>query len=161
MLHPDGQYDPQIVPQLIDAIRDGSGDMVLASRFLVGGKALQGGMPIYKFVANRSLTAIENVMLGLKLSEYHSGYRAYSRELLETIPFLRNSNDFVFDQQLIFQAAHFGFKIHEIPVETRYFEGASSISFRRSVVYGLATLGLATRYLLHKGGILGCLLFRE
>lgn len=161
MLHPDGQYDPLIVPQLLDAVRDGTGDMILASRFLVRGGPLQGGMPIYKFLANRSLTMVENMVSGLRLSEYHSGYRAYSRRLLETIPFLRNSNDFVFDQQMIFQAVHFGFRIHELPVETKYFEGASSISFKRSVAYGLSTLGVAARYLLHRYGIVGCSLFKE
>lgn len=160
MLHPDGQYDPQIVPKLIDAVRDGVGELILASRFLERGRALQGGMPVYKYVANRFLTTIENVALGLNLSEYHTGYRAYSRLLLETVPFLRNSNDFVFDQQMIFQAAHFGFKIYELPVATKYFEGASTISFKRSVVYGLSTLNVAAHYLAHKYGIIRCPLFR-
>lgn len=161
MLHPDGQYDPAVVPQLIDAVRDGKGDMILASRFLDRDGPLQGGMPVYKFIANRCLTAMENLILGLKLSEYHTGYRAYSRRLLETVPFLRNSNDFVFDQQMIFQAVHFGLKIHELPVATKYFEGASSISFKRSVIYGLSTLGMAAQYTLCKYGIIGCLLLRK
>ena len=161
MLHPDGQYDPQIIPELIEAVQRGAGDMVLASRFLNPDGPLQGGMPYYKYVSNRFLTTAENIVLGQKLSEYHTGYRAFSRQLLETIPFLRNSNDFVFDQQIIFQAAYFNFKIHELPVVTKYFKDASSISFRRSVVYGLSTLNVLTRYLLHKYGIVQCPLFQH
>jgi glycosyltransferase involved in cell wall biosynthesis len=161
MLHPDGQYDPLVVPQLIDAVQRGAGELVLASRFLNPGGPLQGGMPIYKYIFNRFLTGVENMALGLRLSEYHTGYRAYSRRLLKTIPFLRNSNDFVFDQQIIFQAAHFGFKICELPVTTKYFEGASSISFKRSVVYGLSTLGVVARYSLNKYGLVGCSVFRK
>ena len=152
MLHPDGQYDPSIIPDMITAIESGA-DLVLGSRFLEKGGALGGGMPLYKFLANRFLTAVENLALGLHLSEFHTGYRAYSRRLLETVPFLRNSNDFVFDTQVIFQAAHFGFNITEVPVETRYFDEASSISLRRSVVYGLSTLWVAFRYILHRLGL--------
>jgi hypothetical protein len=110
-------------------------------------------MPKYKYVANRFLTAVENLVMGTQLSECHTGYRAYSRKLLETVPFLRNANDFVFDTQMIFQAAHFGFKFAEAPVTTRYFNEASSISFRASAVYGLKTLGVAFRYLLHRTGV--------
>lgn len=150
MLHPDGQYDPAIIPQMIQAIENGDGDFILASRFLEKGGALKGGMPFYKFLSNRFLTTVENMALNLHLSEYHSGYRAYSRKVLETVPFLRNSNDFVFDTQMIFQAANFGFKIHEVPVSTKYFEGASSISLRRSIVYGLSTLSIVVQYLLNK-----------
>jgi glycosyltransferase involved in cell wall biosynthesis len=149
MLHPDGQYDPDIIPQMINAIRDGKGDFVLGSRFLPPAGALTGGMPRYKYFANRFLTAVENLVMGTKLSECHTGYRAYSRELLETVPFLRNSNNFVFDTEMIFQAHYFGFRFAEVPVSTRYFNEASSISFFSSVQYGLSTLWVAGRYLLH------------
>lgn len=153
MLHPDGQYDPVLIPDLIAAVETGKGDMVLASRFLEKGGPLRGGMPLYKFMANRFLTGVENLVLGTRLSEMHTGYRAYNRRFLETVPFLRNSNDFVFDTQIIFQAVAFGFQIGEIPVTTKYFEGASSISFRRSVIYGLSTLWVAWKYLLHRLGV--------
>jgi glycosyltransferase involved in cell wall biosynthesis len=150
MLHPDGQYDPKIIPEMIAAIQDGAGDFVLGSRFMPPERALLGGMPRYKYLANRFLTAIENFVMGTKLSECHTGYRAYSRPLLETVPFLRNSNDFVFDTEMIFQANFFGFKFAEVPVTTKYFNEASSISFTASVIYGLKTLWVAGRYLLHR-----------
>ena len=153
MLHPDGQYDPAVIPDLIEAIENGEGDMVLASRFKNPDGPLKGGMPFYKFLANRFLTTAENIALGSNLTECHTGYRAYNRKLLETVPFLRNSNDFVFDTQMIFQTVAFGFRLSEVAVSTRYFEGASSINFRRSVVYGLSTLSVAFKYLLHKWGI--------
>ena len=150
MLHPDGQYDPDIIPQMIAAIRDGEGDFVLGSRFLPPSGALDGGMPRYKYLANRFLTSVENLVMGTNLSECHTGYRAYSRELLETVPFLRNSNNFVFDTEMIFQTHHFGFRFAEVPVSTRYFNEASSISFFSSMQYGLSTLWVAGRYLLHR-----------
>ncbi|MCB8990971.1 MAG: glycosyltransferase family 2 protein [Ardenticatenaceae bacterium] len=150
MLHPDGQYDPEIIPDMINAIWERRGDFVMGSRFLPPENALQGGMPRYKFLANRFLTAVENLVMGTKLSECHTGYRAYSRRLLETVPFLRNSNGFVFDTEMIFQANHFGFHFAEVPVSTRYFNEASSISFTGSTVYGLKTLWVAGRYLLHR-----------
>lgn len=153
MLHPDGQYDPAVIPDMIEAIESGKGDMVMASRFLDPQGPRKGGMPLYKIVANRFLSTVENLVLGTRLSEFHTGYRAYSRQLLETVPFLRNSNDFVFDTQMIFQVIAFGFNITEVPVSTKYFEGASSINFRRSVVYGLSTLAVAWRYLLHRLGL--------
>jgi len=149
MLHPDYQYDSTLVPELIRPIQEGRADMVLGSRFLSGG-TLAGGMPIYKFVANRFLTIVENLTLGQNLSECHTGFRAYSRKLLLTIPFLLNSDDFVFDTEVIAQAAAFGFQIAEIGVPTRYFKEASSVNFRRSVVYGLSTLGVMARYTLSK-----------
>jgi hypothetical protein len=128
--------------------------MVLGSRLLGGAAAtLKGGMPLWKFVSNRFLTTVENAVFGTHLSEMHTGYRAYSRRLLETIPFLLNSEDFVFDTQVIAQAVACGFRIVEVPVPTRYFPEASSVNFRRSVTYGLATLGVARRYLLHRLGI--------
>jgi len=150
MLHPDGQYDPKIIPDMIAAIRDGRGDFVMGSRFMPPAAALAGGMPRYKYLANRFLTASENFVMGTKLSECHTGYRAYSRRLLETVPFLRNSNDFAFDTEMIFQANYFGFQFAEVPVSTKYFNEASSISFRASTTYGLKTLWVAGRYLLHR-----------
>ena len=150
MLHPDGQYDPNIIPDMIAAIREGRGDFVLGSRFLPPSSARQGGMPVYKYVANRFLTGAENLVMRTNLSECHTGYRAYSRRLLETVPFLRNSNNFVFDTEMIFQSQHFGFRFAEVPVATRYFNEASSISFWSSMQYGLSTLWVATRYLLHR-----------
>ena len=153
MLHPDYQYDATRIPALVAPILSGERDLMLGSRFL--GDPLAGGMPKWKFVANRFLTIVENVAFGLRLSEYHTGLRAYSRRLLETIPYQLNSNDFVFDQELIAQvvAAGMGRRIGEIAVPTRYFEEASSVGFKRSVVYGTSTLRVVTRYLLHRVGL--------
>jgi glycosyltransferase involved in cell wall biosynthesis len=139
MVHPDYQYTPLLIPAMAGMIASGVYDMVLASRIL-GGGALRGGMPTYKYIANRLLTAFQNLFLGLKLSEYHTGYRAFSRQLLETLPLLENSDDFVFDNQMIAQAAMFNFRIGEISCPTKYFKDASSINFRRSVQYGLGVL---------------------
>ncbi|MGB2940040.1 MAG: glycosyltransferase family 2 protein [Candidatus Dormiibacterota bacterium] len=152
MLHPDGQYDPKILGQMIDVIRRGEADLVLGSRFARPGQARLGGMPWWKRIANRFLTVCENAVLGLRLTEYHSGYRAYSRQFLETVPFLRNSNDFVFDTQILIQAAAFGFKAVDVPVETRYFAEASSVNFRVSLVYGLKTMASLVRYVTHRVG---------
>ncbi len=152
MVHPDNQYDSTLVPELIRPILAGEVDIVLGSRIL-SGTALSGGMPLWKYVANRFLTGVENLAFGLRLSEYHTGFRAYSRRLLETLPFLLNSDDFVFDQEIMAQAVGFGFRVGEIPVPTRYFPEASSVNFRRSVQYGLDVLGLVGRYLLHRGGL--------
>ncbi|MCA1644711.1 MAG: glycosyltransferase family 2 protein [Chloroflexi bacterium] len=152
MVHPDNQYDSTLVPQMIKPILDGRADIVLGSRLLNGG-ALSGGIPWWKFVANRFLTFVENMAFGLRLSEYHTGFRAYSRRLLETLPFLLNSDDFVFDQEIMAQAVSFGFRVGEIPVPTRYFAEASSVNFERSVEYGLAVLRLVLRYLLHRAHI--------
>jgi glycosyltransferase involved in cell wall biosynthesis len=150
MLHPDYQYDATRIPDLVAPIADGERDLMLGSRFL--GDPLAGGMPRWKYFANRFLTTLENVAFGLRLSEYHTGLRAYSRRLLETIPFSRNSDNFVFDQELIAQvvAAGMADRIGEIAVPTRYFTEASSVGFRRSVVYGLSTLQVIVRYLLHR-----------
>ena len=151
MLHPDYQYDATRIPALIEPILTGQADLMLGSRFL--GDPLAGGMPRYKYFSNRFLTTVENLAFGLHLSEYHTGLRAYSRRLLETIPYQLNSNDFVFDQELIAQVvAAGGFKIGEIAVPTRYFQEASSVGFRRSVVYGLSTMRVVARYLLHRIG---------
>jgi glycosyltransferase involved in cell wall biosynthesis len=150
MLHPDYQYDATRIPALIAPIADGSRDLMLGSRFL--GDPLAGGMPRWKYVSNRFLTVLENVAFGLHLSEYHTGLRAYSRRLLETIPYELNSNDFVFDQELIAQVVAAGMtdRIGEIAVPTRYFEEASSVGLRRSIVYGLSTLRVVARYVLHR-----------
>jgi glycosyltransferase involved in cell wall biosynthesis len=160
MLHPDGQYDPAIIPEMIRPIREGRADMVLGSRMLVPGAAKRGGMPLWKRIANRFLTTLENLAMGRKFAECHTGYRAYSRRFLETVPFLRNSNDFVFDTEVIFQAVHFGLPVVEVPVASRYFEDASSVGFRQGVVYGLGTLWTALRFLLHRWGVLGSERFR-
>lgn len=151
MLHPDYQYDATRIGALVAPILDGTADMMLGSRLL--GDPLAGGMPWWKWISNRALTGLENAVFGLHLSEYHTGFRAYSRQLLETIPYHDNSDDFVFDQQLVSQVVACGFRIGEIPVETRYFAEASSVGLRRSIVYGLSTLRVAGRHLLHRLGV--------
>ena len=148
MLHPDYQYDATRIPALIEPIALGRVDLMLGSRFL--GDPLAGGMPRWKYVSNRFLTGMENLVFGQRLSEYHTGFRAYSRRLLETVPYHRNSDDFVFDQELIAQAIAAGFEIGEIAVPTRYFAEASSVGLRRSIVYGLSTLRVCARYALHR-----------
>ncbi|MFH1137373.1 MAG: glycosyltransferase family 2 protein [Pseudomonadota bacterium] len=142
MLHPDYQYSPRIIPALAGLVASGEYDVALGSRIL-GGKTRQGGMPLYKYIANRFLTVTENLLLGAKLSEYHTGFRAFSREVLETLPLLENSNDFVFDNQMLAQALYFGFSIGEVSCPTKYFPEASSINFSRSVKYGLGVLATA------------------
>jgi hypothetical protein len=151
MLHPDGQYDPTIIPNLCKVIEEGDADIVLGSRWL-GLDPAKAGMPWWKRLGNRFLTGVENRVLGLRLSEYHTGYRAYSRRFLEAIPFLENSNDFVFDTQVLIQAATFGFKIGEVPAIGKYHEDASSVSFLTSTVYGLETLAALLRYIVHRAG---------
>jgi glycosyltransferase involved in cell wall biosynthesis len=153
MVHPDYQYTPLLVPAMAGMVASGIYDMVLASRIL-GAGALKGGMPLYKYFFNRCLTAFQNIFLGIKLSEYHTGFRAFSRNLLMTLPLLENSDDFVFDNQMIAQAAMFGFKIGEISCPTKYFEEASSINFRRSVKYGLEVLVTTATFVAHKLGII-------
>ena len=160
MLHPDYQYDPTLIPEMIRPIREGRADLVLGSRLLeVDGR--QYGMPAYKYFANRFLTSVENRAMGTHLSELHTGYRAYSRKLLTTIPYLRNSDDFVFDSQVLFQTVAFGFEIAEISVPCRYMSEASSINFIRSLRYGLSTLGVAWQYTMHKKGRRKSPLFRR
>lgn len=149
MIHPDGQYDPAFLQEIVKPILNGAADIVLGSRMVTWENALKGGMPFYKFISNIFLTTTENLVLGLRLSEYHTGYRAYSRHFLETIPYMRNSNDFVFDTQVLVQAAHFKMRIAEIPVTTKYFTEASSVNFWHSIIYGLKTLAVLWRYLLH------------
>ncbi len=145
MLHPDYQYSPKLVAAMASMIASGHYDVVLASRIL-GKGALAGGMPLYKYIANRGLTFIENILLGQKLSEYHTGYRAWSRKVLETLPLDACSDDFVFDNQMLAQTTWFGFDTGEISCPTRYFQEASSINFHRSVIYGLGVLKTALTY---------------
>jgi glycosyltransferase involved in cell wall biosynthesis len=154
MLHPDGQYEAELIPRMIEPILEGEADLVLGSRMLVPGAAREAGMPLYKRIANRFLTTIENRVLGTRLTDLHTGYRAYDRKLLLTVPFLRNSLDFSFDSELLMQASHFGFRIREVSARTRYFEDASSVGFSASTVYGLKTLWSALRLLLHRARIL-------
>jgi glycosyltransferase involved in cell wall biosynthesis len=154
MLHPDGQYEPSLIPEMLGPILRDEADFVLGSRFAEPGMARAGGMPIWKYMANRGLTTIENRVLGTHLTEMHTGYRAYSRKLLLEVPFLRNALDFSFDSEMIMQAVHFGFRIGEVPARSRYFDDASSISLRPSIVYGLKTLWAAARLVLHRRGIL-------
>ena len=150
MIHPDYQYDSRVIAVAVEILRLGICDCVLGSRIRTRREALDGGMPRYKYVANRLLTFAENIALGQNLGDFHSGFRAYRREVLETLPWKENSNDFVFDSQFQAQLVHFGFKIGDIPVPVRYFEEASSINFRRSVKYGLSTLGVLARFWLHR-----------
>lgn len=147
MLHPDYQYSPRLVTAMSSMIASGHYDVVLGSRIL-GGGALRGGMPLYKYIANRFLTLFQNLLLGAKLSEYHTGFRAFRREVLETLPLEENSDDFIFDNQMIAQAINFGFRIGEISCPTRYFTDASSINFRRSVKYGLGVLATSIKFFL-------------
>ena len=152
MVHPDYQYSPRLLPAMAGMVASGHFDCVLGSRIL-GVGARKGGMPLWRYVANRALTLFENLMLGYKLSEYHSGYRAFSRKLLETLPLEENSDDFVFDNQMLAQTLWFGFEIGEVTCPTRYFAEASSISFARSVKYGFGVLGMALGYRLARLGL--------
>jgi glycosyltransferase involved in cell wall biosynthesis len=146
MIHPDYQYDSRVIPHLVGFIELGICDVVLGSRIRTRGEALGGGMPIWKYLANRALTIVENVALGQNLGDFHSGLRAYRRTVLETVPFLANSDDFVFDTQFLVQCVYLGFRLGDVPVPVRYFEEASNIDFRRSVRYGVATLGVLGQY---------------
>jgi glycosyltransferase involved in cell wall biosynthesis len=152
MLHPDYQYTPLLVTAMASMVAYGVYDVVLGSR-IIGGQALRGGMPIYKYIANRFLTAFENFFLRIKLSEYHTGYRVFSRDVLTKVPLLENSDDFVFDNQMIAQCVYFGFRIGEVSCPTKYFDEASSINFRRSVTYGLGVVGTTLQFALQRWGI--------
>src|SRR5437016_4816770 len=153
LVHPDYQYTPLLVTAMASMVAYGVYDVVLASR-IIGGRALLGGMPLYKYVANRLLTAFENLFLGVKLSEYHTGYRAFSRKVLTDLPLLEDSDDFVFDNQMLAQCVHFGFHIGEVSCPTKYFEEASSINFRRSVKYGFGVLATTLQFALQNWGVL-------
>lgn len=150
MIHPDYQYDSRVVAAAVDFLELDICDVVLGSRIRSRAEALEGGMPKYKYLANRVLTFIENVMLGQNLGDFHSGFRVYRRQVLETIPFERNSDDFVFDTQFLAQAVHFGFRLGDVPVPVRYFDEASSINFRRSMTYGLQTLHVMWQFWLNR-----------
>ena len=152
MTHPDYQYSPLLVTAMASMVAYGVYDLALGSR-IMGGGALRGGMPVYKYLSNRFLTISQNLLIGASLSEYHTGYRAFSRELLMALPFQRNSDDFVFDNQMLAQAVMFGARIGEISCPTRYFAEASSINFRRSAVYGLGVLRTSVQFLLAKWGV--------
>lgn len=150
MVHPDYQYDSRVVGAAVEFLRLGICDVVMGSRIRTRREALDGGMPRYKYVANRLLTMFENIALGQNLGDFHSGFRAYRRDVLETLPWERNSNDFVFDTQFLAQVVHFGFKLGDIPVPVRYFAEASSINFVRSAKYGLSTVGVMLKFWLHR-----------
>jgi glycosyltransferase involved in cell wall biosynthesis len=158
MVHPDYQYSPRLITAMASMVVSGHYDVVLASRIL-GGQALKGGMPLYKYIANRLLTLAENLALGVKLSEYHTGYRAFSRRVIKTLPLGANSDDFVFDNEMLAQAVYFGFTIGEISCPTKYFKDASSINFRRSVMYGFGVLSTSLKFLLQRWGIMQSSIF--
>ncbi len=158
MLHPDYQYTPKLLVAMASLVAVGQYDVVLGSRILSEG-ALKGGMPVYKYVANRVLTLLQNILLAKKLSEYHTGYRAFSRQVLQTLPLNENADDFVFDNQMLAQAAYFGFRIGEVSCPTKYFAEASSINFRRSLTYGVGVLRTSLTYRLNKWGFARSRLF--
>jgi len=160
MLHPDYQYTPKLIGAMSYLLESGEFDIVLGSRIL-GGKTRSGGMPVYKYIFNRILTLVQNIIMGAKLSEYHTGYRAYTRKVLESISWRENSNDFVFDNQFLSQAIYADFRIGEITCPTKYFKEASSINFSRSVKYGLGCLSTAMVFRLNKMGILKSKLFKK
>ena len=160
MVHPDYQYSPKLIVPMAGMIAFGEYDVVLGSRIL-GKGALAGGMPLYKYVANRFLTLAQNILMNQKLSEYHTGFRAFSREVLENLPLTENSDDFVFDNEMLAQAAFFDYRIGEISCPTRYFDDASSINFSRSVKYGFGVLGTSLKFRLHRWKLIKSRIFRE
>lgn len=160
MVHPDYQYDPRLVPAMSSMLVSGIYDVVLGSRIL-GGKAVSAGMPVIKYIANRFLTFVQNILVGAKLSEFHTGYRAFTRQVLETLPLEENSNDYLFDNQMLCQVIAQGFSIGEISCPTRYFKDASSIPLNRAVVYGLGVIQVSLQLLFHRLGIIRCRLFSE
>ena len=160
MVHPDYQYTPLLVTAMASMVAYGVYDVVLGSRIL-GGQALRGGMPFYKYIANRLLTAFENLFLRIKLSEYHTGYRGFSREVLTKLPLLENSDDFVFDNQMLAQCAYFGFHIGEVSCPTKYFAEASSINFGRSVTYGLGVVLTSLQFALQRMGVMHFRIFSD
>jgi glycosyltransferase involved in cell wall biosynthesis len=153
MIHPDYQYDSRIIPYALGFLTTGICDVVIGSRIRTRRETLECGMPFYKYISNRFLTLVENIILGQNLGDFHSGFRGYTRQVLETIPYHKNSNDFVFDTEFLAQAAFFGFRIGDVPIPTRYFAEASSINFYRSAVYGIETLLVMLKYLLQKTGL--------
>lgn len=159
MLHPDYQYTPKLIPAMVNIIGDGLYPVVLGSRIL-GKGALKGGMPIYKYIANRLLTLFQNLLIGYKLSEYHTGYRAFSGEVLKAIDFNANSDDFIFDNQMLSQIIYKGFDIAEVTCPTKYFDEASSINLKRSSIYGLGVIWVSISHLLNKIGLLKSVIYR-
>lgn len=159
MIHPDYQYDPRVIPFALGFIQTGICDVVIGCRIRTRKETLEGGMPFYKYIANRILTTLENIVLGQNLGDFHSGFRVYKREVLEKIPYHVNSNDFVFDSEFLAQAVAFGFRIGDIPIPVRYAEDSSSINFRRSLKYGMETLLVLIKFLLHQLGIFRFSLF--
>jgi glycosyltransferase involved in cell wall biosynthesis len=160
MLHPDYQYSPKLIIAMADMVLSGHYDVCLGSR-IVADDTLRGGMPLYKYIANRGLTFVQNVCIGTKLSEFHTGFRAFSREVLESLPLEENSDDFVFDNQMLAQAHYFGYHIGEISCPTRYFDEASSINFKRSVQYGLGVLATTFKFMLARHKIITSPLFSK
>ncbi len=159
MIHPDYQYDSRLTPYMVGLLKEGFLDVLLGSRIRTRKEALTGGMPLYKYIANRMLTFIENICTGMNLSEWHTGFRAYTRDVLETIPWEKNSDDFVFDSQMLVQCVAFGFRIGEIPVPVRYHNTASSINWHRSITYGVQTLYTVGMFILKKFRITNSSLF--
>jgi glycosyltransferase involved in cell wall biosynthesis len=161
MLHPDYQYDPRVIPCALSLLSLNICDVIIGSRIRSRGEALKSGMPLYKYLSNRLLTVFENIVLGQNLGDFHSGFRVYRREVLETIPYEKNSDDFVFDSEFLAQAAYFGFKIGDIPIPSRYFKEASSINFKRSVKYGIQTLGVMAKFVIQKAKLYRFRIFRS
>ncbi len=161
MIHPDYQYDPKIIPHAVGFLELGICDVVIGSRIRTRRETLESGMPVYKYVSNRFLTIIENVVLGQNLGDFHSGFRVYTKDVLETINYHANSDDFVFDTEFLAQAVFHGFRIGDVPIPTRYFEEASSINFRRSVRYGIQTLCVMLKFLLQTRGFVKFQIFRK
>jgi glycosyltransferase involved in cell wall biosynthesis len=160
MLHPDCQYDPRVIPFAIGFITCGICDVIIGSRIRTRHETLAGGMPLYKYISNRILTAAENIVFGQNLGDFHSGFRVYKIELLEKIPFLHNSDDFIFDTEFLAQAIFLGFRIGDIPIPTRYPPEASSINFKRSLKYGIQTIWVMVKFILHKTGLCRFKLFK-
>jgi glycosyltransferase involved in cell wall biosynthesis len=161
MIHPDYQYDPRIIPYALGFIETDICDIIIGSRIRDRKQALEGGMPLYKYFSNRFLTIIENIAFGQNLGDFHSGFRVFRAEVLESINYHRNSNDFVFDTQILAQAAYFGFRIGDVPIQARYFPEASSIGLQKSIIYGLGTLGVVIKYLLQRSCLYRFKLFEE
>ena len=159
MLHPDCQYDPRVIPFSVGFITTDICDVIIGSRIRTRQETLQGGMPLYKYISNRVLTTIENMVLGQNLGDFHSGFRVYKREVLEKVDYVHNSNDFIFDTEFLVQAIYQGFRVGDIPIPTRYPPDASSINFKRSLKYGIQTLWVMAKYILQKTGILHFELF--
>lgn len=153
MIHPDYQYDSRIIPFAVGFIQTGICDMLMGSRIRTRRETLDGGMPLYKYISNRILTTIENLILGQNLGDFHSGFRAYSRKVLEVVPYHKNSDDFVFDSEFLAQTVYYGFRIGDVPIPTRYFDEASSINLVRSIKYGTQTLGAMLKFICQKWGL--------